>query len=882
MIVAVLAVTLLPLSSPSPAYAVGTTYYVSNGGSCNDAGPGTSPTAPWCTFSPVNTRGSLAPGEQLLLARGSQWNQQLTLSGKGTATERITLGAYGSGARPKIIRNGDEADRGIILKDPSYWTVSDLEVGHAGTGILVNYSTVGNREMVFQDLFLHDIHGIHQGSGSGNAVTGDAIWNSAGIEFTSKTFSPSNPATARVLDGLTFDRIEGTRNLDTISLDWFNDDYDKITDPTIRIVGNVLFNHLTLHEDNQGDYASTGCDDGMRITGAQYVTMMNSSFDREASCPSQTGTAAIYLADVSDARFFNNSFTHVLNTASSDMVAIDFEAETRRVAVSENYIADNAGAGLSYLAIHGPTPNLTDSDISGNTFVSNGNGSIRRYGNDATPTGTIRENLFHEPKGLTYEEGSNFNGFTFTHNLAIGSRASVFNSSAGFGPSQTSEWSYQSTNGSGWSNLAFFDSTAQRWQPSATTLVPNVSRFEVTPKSCSNCSVARAWTAPVTGTVSIRGRVAKSDIGSGDGVVTRITRNGTAVWPATGSKSVAYNDLGGFETYIDGLSVTAGDIVRFEVSAGATDTGDVTSWMPTVAYTSGPTDAEHVSASWNFDTTGNAEGWTVGNQATQSVSGGSNVINATGSDPYLFSPGGLRINSDATEYIKVRMKNSSSSTRGEFFFTTLTDPTWTAPKSVSATITAADPGYTTYVFDLTRVAAWKGTITQLRFDPIDKAGTVSVDSISVSNRGPAPASARTWAFDTAGSTEGWTAGNDVTQSVSGGVYTLDATGPDPYVFSPGSLGIDAARYGFVKVRMKNNGTNNFAQIYWTTTTSPGWDGTKSIAALVVPQDDGYTDYAFFVGGNPNWTGTISQIRFDPIAGTGTLNIDSISVSNVAY
>jgi hypothetical protein len=29
-------------------------------------------------------------------------------------------------------------------------------------------------------------------------------------------------------------------------------------------------------------------------------------------------------------------------------------------------------------------------------------------------------------------------------------------------------------------------------------------------------------------------------------------------------------------------------------------------------------------------------------------------------------------------------------------------------------------------------------------------------------------------------------------------------------------------------------------------------------------------------------GTISQIRFDPIAGTGTLNVDSISVSNVAY
>ena len=50
-----------------------TTYFVDNrsGSSCSNAGTGTSSSAPWCDFTPVNSR-TYGPGDQILLARG-EW-----------------------------------------------------------------------------------------------------------------------------------------------------------------------------------------------------------------------------------------------------------------------------------------------------------------------------------------------------------------------------------------------------------------------------------------------------------------------------------------------------------------------------------------------------------------------------------------------------------------------------------------------------------------------------------------------------------------------------------------------------------------------------------------------------------------------------------------
>ena len=84
---------------------------------------------PWCTFAPANRIRSFLPGDEILLARGASWNQELSLTGRGTASEPITLAAYGTGAKPKILRNQAVSDIGVLLMDANFWKISDLEVG---------------------------------------------------------------------------------------------------------------------------------------------------------------------------------------------------------------------------------------------------------------------------------------------------------------------------------------------------------------------------------------------------------------------------------------------------------------------------------------------------------------------------------------------------------------------------------------------------------------------------------------------------------------------------------------------------------------------------------------------------------------------------------
>jgi hypothetical protein len=105
--------------------------------------------------------------------------------------------------------------------------------------------------------------------------------------------------------------------------------------------------------------------------------------------------------------------------------------------------------------------------------------------------------------------------------------------------------------------------------------------------------VARTWTAPSDGTVDITGHA------SGGGGVVSITRNGRTVWgPGTAS---------GIDTNVSGVTVSAGDVIRFEVATGAGAVSP-TRWDPDVSYEGGPPPVDQLtSASWTF--TGSQVTW---------------------------------------------------------------------------------------------------------------------------------------------------------------------------------------------------------------------------------------------------------------------------------
>src|ERR1017187_7532061 len=90
-------VILLALSFTANA----TTYYISASG--NDANNGTSTTTSWKTLSKLNSMfSSLKAGDNVLLNRGDVFYGNIIVKKSGTSGLPITIGAYGTGAKPII------------------------------------------------------------------------------------------------------------------------------------------------------------------------------------------------------------------------------------------------------------------------------------------------------------------------------------------------------------------------------------------------------------------------------------------------------------------------------------------------------------------------------------------------------------------------------------------------------------------------------------------------------------------------------------------------------------------------------------------------------------------------------------------------------------
>jgi hypothetical protein len=106
----------------SPALAAGTTYYVNCAAATDGNG---SSTSPWNNLATVTSQ-SFAPGDSLLFDRGTTCTGSFVFSSSGTSSNRITIGAYGSGALPAI--DGTGQNRAVKLLDTSYVTMQDLEV----------------------------------------------------------------------------------------------------------------------------------------------------------------------------------------------------------------------------------------------------------------------------------------------------------------------------------------------------------------------------------------------------------------------------------------------------------------------------------------------------------------------------------------------------------------------------------------------------------------------------------------------------------------------------------------------------------------------------------------------------------------------------------
>ena len=570
--------------------------YISNvpGGRGSNLNAGTSEECPWFDFTPLHQT-KLAPGDKILLERGSRWNQQLTLVDSGEPRHwGLSLDAYGSGPRPKIIRNGDPMERCIVLTNPSHWRIANLELGHAGVGILIQYDTPGHQGLRFDNLLVHHCYGIFTrdmppGPARTQAIA-DRIFLSAGILITAAplTLAPDE----YICKDIRFDNVEGTHNADSIALDPYDGDinggYGAIGAGAGGEHGefafeDVILNHLYLHDDDGANPG--GIPDSLRLFRCRNLTLLNSWVDRACGQYTTTGTAAVILVGQEDIRFVNSLFTRTPDTGSPDQCGIDFEGYNRRVRLQNNFFGYHAGPGIEFLDIHGEQSFSQDHTVTGNAFEGNGwaarsgqagSGGIHHHGLDLA-TGVIRDNLVYEPDKPLYHGG--FVHFELENNLQA--TRPLANSLNDFAACQGERgWRYQVRPIEGdWQDLPAYDEARQAWCYAADDARVWISRYEQFAAEVGNW-VARAWQAPADGTLAIRSRALKTYAG-GARVMVQITRNGDVLW---GPQECLGEEREGYEINLDELPVQAGDVIRFEVSGPAGWLVDGVSWAPTLAY----------------------------------------------------------------------------------------------------------------------------------------------------------------------------------------------------------------------------------------------------------------------------------------------------------
>ena len=278
---------------------------------------------------------------------------------------------------------------------------------------------------------------------------------------------------------------------------------------------------------------------------------------------------------------------------------------------------------------------MTSTTIDGNIFENNGQNynwqsalALDDQG-DESPSGTIENNFYDEPAGITFENSADqWSSYTQSNNNAA---SSIYNAADGFSDTEgTNAWSYFYWPGSGGYENLSFNSTNVFWGSTSSGYWSDsdggsVSQFDMTPDTSSSDWIYRVWTAPSAGTVSVRGRVLKNQVGGGT-LRSRSPAPADRSFGRAGGRRRTLEAVisRGMITNLDGISVSEGDQIAFCLNNSSGNSANSTvSWAPTVVYTSGGGGGGSSNLLTNPGFESGTTGWT-GNEAS---------ISADSSDP---------------------------------------------------------------------------------------------------------------------------------------------------------------------------------------------------------------------------------------------------------
>jgi len=136
-----------------------------------------------------------------------------------------------------------------------------------------------------------------------------------------------------------------------------------------------------------------------------------------------------------------------------------------------------------------------------------------------------------------------------------------------------------------------------------------------------------------------------------------------------------------------------------------------------------------------------------------------------------------------------------------------------------------------------------------------------------------------WHF--AGSAEGWNAPKNASVAQSTSKLDITITGSDPQLFSPDNLDLKTSEYKYAVFQLRNQTSDNKAELFWTTTADQSFSASKKISFDIVPNDVGQRYYIVDLSSSANWTGTLKQLRFDPAvtATSGLTRLDMVKLTS---
>ncbi|MEI7908734.1 MAG: hypothetical protein WCK77_03775 [Verrucomicrobiota bacterium] len=411
------ALALLPDECPAG------TYYL-DASSGHDAASGRSPALAWQSLGKVNAT-TFQPGDQILLKAGSTWTGCLHPQGSGTASAKITIDRYDSGAKP-VIHGGGVAGGAVFLENQQYWSINNLNVTNNGSaepkkmGILIRNDCVGTLSgIAVRNCDIHDVAGVMtnyiDGKESGGIVLSITISNAAVPSKWNDIVIENNTIRDVIREGILMQSLWINKPQDPNS-NW-NGLGPYLPSTNVRIAGNVL-------ERIGGDGIIPWCVKDS-VVEHNFVRASNDNALGQ-------GHAGVWPYFCENVVFQHNE---VCETKTRfDGMAFDFDNSNLNCIYQYNYCHDNEGGFLNMCCDGNGKGNITRYNISqndgcvagGRVFLVHGDGNhgYQVYNN------TIYVKNANPPM---FEQGasSNRSDIRFRNNIFINIGSGSFNAPGG-------------------------------------------------------------------------------------------------------------------------------------------------------------------------------------------------------------------------------------------------------------------------------------------------------------------------------------------------------------------------------------------------------------------------------------------------------------------